>query len=50
MIDVRDIIRRPILTEKTTRGTEIGKYTFEVADGVNKLDIKKAVEELLTSR
>ncbi|MEX0766401.1 MAG: 50S ribosomal protein L23 [bacterium] len=46
MIDVRDIIRRPILTEKTTRGTEIGKYTFEVADGVNKLDIKKAVEEL----
>lgn len=46
MIDVRHIIRRPILTEKTTRGTEIGKYTFEVLDGVNKLDIKKAVEEL----
>lgn len=46
MIDARDIIRRPILSEKTTRGTEIGKYTFEVAEGVNKLDIKKAVEEL----
>lgn len=46
MIDTRHIIRRPILTEKTTRGTGIGKYTFEVLDGVNKLDIKKAVEEL----
>ncbi|MBI2247481.1 MAG: 50S ribosomal protein L23 [Armatimonadetes bacterium] len=46
MIDARDIIRRPILTEKSMRWTERGKYTFEVVDGVNKLDIKKAVEEM----
>ncbi len=46
MIDARDIIRRPVLTEKSMRGTERGKYTFEVAGGANKHDIKKAVEEL----
>lgn len=42
----RTVIRRPILTEKSMRGTEAGKYTFEVAEGANKLTIKQAVEEL----
>ncbi len=40
------MIRRPILTEKSMRGSEGGKYTFEVADGANKISIKRAVEEL----
>lgn len=45
-VDARTVIRRPILTEKSMRGSEAGKYTFEVADDVNKLTIRDAVERL----
>jgi large subunit ribosomal protein L23 len=45
-MDPRDIIIRPILTEKTTLMSETGKYAFRVHDGANKLDIGRAVEEL----
>ncbi|MEE1350810.1 MAG: 50S ribosomal protein L23 [Clostridia bacterium] len=47
-----DIIRRPIITEKSMKvetdreGNEIKKYTFEVPKTVNKLEIKYAVEEV----
>ena len=47
-----DIIRRPIITEKSMRvetdrqGNEIKKYTFEVPTSANKIEIKKAVEEV----
>ncbi|HOA63255.1 MAG: 50S ribosomal protein L23 [Acholeplasmataceae bacterium] len=41
-----DIIRRPIITEKTTNLAEKGKYTFEVMPGTNKVEIKKAIEEI----
>lgn len=46
MTEPRTIIRRPILTEKSTRGAEAGKYTFEVAPDANKLVIKDAVQRL----
>lgn len=46
MTEPRTVIRRPILTEKSTRGTEAGKYTFEVAPDANKLVIKDAVQRL----
>ncbi len=46
MSEPRTLIKRPILTEKSMRGTESGKYTFEVADGADKISIKHAVEEL----
>lgn len=46
MTDIRTVIRRPILTEKSMRGSEAGKYTFEVAGDANKLTIKDAVERL----
>lgn len=46
MIDARTVIKRPILTEKSMRGTEFAKYTFEVAEQANKLAIKQAVEQL----
>lgn len=46
MTDAREVIKRPILTEKSMRGTEGGKYTFEVAGSANKLAIKDAVEQL----
>ncbi|HPT88783.1 MAG TPA: 50S ribosomal protein L23 [Bacilli bacterium] len=41
-----DIIRRPLITEKTTNLAEKGKYTFEVMPGTNKVEIKKAIEEI----
>ncbi|HIV86290.1 MAG TPA: 50S ribosomal protein L23 [Candidatus Monoglobus merdigallinarum] len=41
-----DIIRRPIITEKSMDQVADKKYTFEVAKGANKIEIKKAVEEI----
>lgn len=41
-----DIIVRPIITEKTSRLMEIGQYTFEVLKDANKIEIRKAVEEV----
>lgn len=41
-----DIIRRPVLTEKSYAGTASKIYTFEVAKDANKVEIKKAVEEI----
>ena len=41
-----DIIRRPIITEKSMDQVAARKYTFEVAKGANKIEIKKAVEEI----
>lgn len=46
MTDPRAVIRRPLLSEKTTRGTELGKYTFEVPADANKLTIRDAVQRL----
>ncbi|HVL70052.1 MAG TPA: 50S ribosomal protein L23 [Vicinamibacterales bacterium] len=46
-----DVIRRPLITEKTTMARE-GHRTvvFEVAAGATKIDIKRAVEKLLGSK
>lgn len=47
-----DIIREPVITEKTMekvydrQGNEIKKYTFKVDANANKVEIKKAVEEI----
>ena len=41
------IIRRPCVTEKSIESTEMAnKVVFEVAIGANKIEIKKAVQEL----
>ncbi|MBI3047030.1 MAG: 50S ribosomal protein L23 [Acidobacteria bacterium] len=46
-----DVIRRPIITEKTTILREDGRtIVFQVAIDANKIDIKRAVEELLGSK
>ena len=42
----QDIIIKPILTEKGYDGISSKKYTFKVAKGANKTQIKMAVEEL----
>jgi large subunit ribosomal protein L23 len=41
-----DVIRKPIITEKTTLASESGAVVFEVAMGANKPAIKEAVEGL----
>ena len=40
-----DILRRPIITEKSTNLQEQGRSSFEVARKASKLQIKRAVEE-----
>lgn len=49
--DVQEIIRRPILTERSNvlREKE-NKYTFEVHPDATKTDIKRAVEEIFGTR
>ena len=39
-----DIIRRPIISEKSMTGIADKKYTFEVAKDANKIEIKNAIE------
>jgi large subunit ribosomal protein L23 len=46
MSNAHRIIIRPVITEKNTRLNEDGKYTFEVAMATNKIEIKKAIEEI----
>ena len=41
-----EIIKRPIITEKSMLVIENKVYTFEVAKGANKTHIKLAIEEL----
>lgn len=40
-----DILRRPIVTEKSTLLQEAGKYTFQVDGSASKIQIKEAVEK-----
>ena len=42
----QDIIVRPIITENSMEGIADHKYTFKVANFANKIEIKKAVEQL----
>jgi large subunit ribosomal protein L23 len=46
MRDARDIIRKPLISEKTTGLMEDLKYSFQVDPKANKVEIKKAIEEL----
>ena len=41
-----DIIIRPIITEQSMEDLDIKKYAFEVAKDANKIEIKKAIEEI----
>ena len=41
-----EIIIKPILTEKSYKGLANKTYTFKVALDANKVEIKKAVEEI----
>ena len=41
-----DIIIRPIITEQSMEDLDIKKYAFQVAKDANKIEIKKAIEEI----
>jgi large subunit ribosomal protein L23 len=45
-MEARTLIKRPIITEKTTRLMEQNKYCFVVDPRANKTQIKQAVEEI----
>ena len=45
-MNARDIIIAPVITEKSVSVLGEKKYTFRVADGANKIEIAKAVEEI----
>jgi ribosomal protein L23 len=46
MSTAHEIIKRPVITEKSTMDAALGKYTFEVAVGATKTQVRKAVELL----
>lgn len=41
-----DMIRRPIVTEKSTLGSQYGQVTFEVPLSATKPEVKQAIETL----
>ena len=45
-IDYYDLLRRPVVTEKSTNASESGAVVFEVDINSTKPEIKKAVETL----
>ena len=44
-MEARDILIRPIVTEKSTALMEQGKYTFRVPLAATKIQIRQAVEQ-----
>ena len=45
-----DIIKRPIITEKSMAATAISQYTFEVLKDATKVEIRQAVELIFPDR
>lgn len=45
-MSVFGIIKRPVVTEKTTLGADFQQYVFEVSLDANKHQIRAAIEEL----
>ncbi|MBR1397547.1 MAG: 50S ribosomal protein L23 [Selenomonadaceae bacterium] len=45
-MEARDILIRPLITEKTTELMSEGKYVFVVDKKANKIEIAKAVKEV----
>ena len=47
-MDAHDVIRAPVITEKSTMVSEHNQVVFKVAKDASKLDIKAAVEKLFS--
>ena len=41
-----NLIKKPVITEKSTANAQFNKYTFEVRNDANKINIKKTIEEI----
>ena len=50
MKDPRDIIIKPVVSEKSYAAYDGNVYTFVVAPDANKIEIRKAVEELFATK
>jgi len=48
--DPRDIIIKPVVSEKSYEAYDSNVYTFLVAPDANKIEIRKAVEELFATK
>jgi large subunit ribosomal protein L23 len=48
--DPRDIIVRPVVSEKSYASFDGGVYTFIVASDANKIEIRKAIETIFNVR
>lgn len=46
MRDARDVLVRPVISEKSVSLTEENKYSFWVNPAANKIEIKNAVEKM----
>jgi large subunit ribosomal protein L23 len=46
MRNPRDLIKRPVITERTSEFIEQRKYVFEVELKANKTEIKQAIEQI----
>ena len=46
MLDKYDVVRKPIVTEKSTMASETGAIVFEVNMNATKLQVKEAIENL----
>jgi large subunit ribosomal protein L23 len=44
------VIKRPLVTEKSTAMSAEGKYSFEISKEATKIDVKKAIEVLYPGR
>jgi large subunit ribosomal protein L23 len=42
----RDIVIRPVVSEKSYAGLDGNAYTFLVAEGANKTEIKEAIQQI----
>lgn len=45
-----DILKRPIITEKSMAATALGQYTFEVVKNATKVEIAQAMELVYPGR
>ena len=50
MKDPRDIIIKPVVSEKSYAAYDGNVYTFVVSPDANKIEIRKAVEELFATK
>ncbi len=45
-MNISQILVRPVLTEKSTHGQTMNKYSFEIHDSATKVDVKNALMTL----